>query len=159
MNNLSMNDLSMKKALENNTSVNKVPMKLMHLFIVLLFIPVQNSCTRYNDGNIGNLFGLWQMEKQYPDEGVLPPEHLFTSFQGGIICLRYVTQNTNMAGECYGEFLHKDDSLYIRLLEAELEIAALYYNMQPTDTFQISQLTSKKLILKNNRGEWLFRKR
>ncbi|MEG0992631.1 MAG: lipocalin-like domain-containing protein [Bacteroidales bacterium] len=126
----------------------------MNNFITFsLFILICTGCNQ-NNGNIGLLFGKWQLTSITNENEYTYHSAIFYNFQNNIIETIYVDNRQHYQG--FGEFVHKNDSLFIVMKEYNNTV-----NVElPGEkcSFQINELTSKKMTLSIYNKTWSFKK-
>lgn len=89
----------------------------MTVFVVCLTVIIMSGCTRHN-GDIGDLFGEWRLERLTADgqetdlyEETPDAPLLYTwAFQGNIIRINTIYAH-NRVFECFGTWMREDDLL------------------------------------------------
>ncbi|MBQ4344614.1 MAG: lipocalin-like domain-containing protein [Muribaculaceae bacterium] len=84
------------------------------IFCLLVIFIILPSCTR-NDGNIGDYFGRWKLEKITLDGDVRVYKYnnIFWSFQSSIIEMDEVNELYHSKISHYGSWFVEDDSLVL----------------------------------------------
>ena len=120
------------------------------LFFLILFC----SCTQ-NNGNIGPIFGQWQLTQIDKEDETSEIKAIFYSFQNNIIQTLKVSSTPDYE-QAFGLFTINKDSLFI-----EMNQGALHVNYElPTNkcSFGIRKLDKRYLILTQKNKIWHFRK-
>jgi hypothetical protein len=138
-------------------------MLIMGLILGLL----PTACT--NDGDIGDLYGQWQLTAVETSDSVLyAPSNCFLSFQSQTVQSRIVYPEAHVAANVTGNYQHVGDSLLMQFylvnddyenLTADTLMVRYYRFPTPRDMrFHILNLDNKKLILARGDALWSFRK-
>lgn len=116
---------------------------LLYIVVTLLAATVMPACT-HNNGDIGELFGTWQVEKTSGDAEVL-----YISFQGDIINLRGVKGETRTFTDyAWGNWSRSADDLTLSFPDNWFDnITPFFYTAEKTLVVHIDALTSSSLTL------------
>jgi hypothetical protein len=125
------------------------------------------ACT--NDGDIGDLYGQWQLTAVETSDSVLyAPSNCFLSFQSQTVQSRIVYPEAHVAANVTGNYQHVSDSLLMQFylvnddyenLTADTLMVRYYRFPSPRNMrFHILNLDNKKLILARGDALWSFRK-
>lgn len=114
-----------------STRIKAEVMKAMTVFVVCLSLVIMAGCTRHN-GDIGDLFGEWRLERltadgqetELYDDSSDGPLLYTWAFQGNIIRINTIYAH-NRVFDCFGTWMRDDDLL---------ELCFIYHdNSQGTD--------------------------
>ncbi len=124
------------------------------------------ACT--NDGDIGDLYGQWQLTEYSLDDTRYRPSQSFLSFQSQTVQARVVYTNIHSAANLTGNYQHLGDSLLMQFYvlsdnTEQLTADALslqYYGLATPDDvrLRVEHLDSKTLRLSSGKDYWNFRK-
>ncbi|MEG1617183.1 MAG: lipocalin-like domain-containing protein [Bacteroidales bacterium] len=129
----------------------------MKYLIVLSLSLLISGCTQ-NNGQIGDLFGLWILAEKYPTNHTEinnQDSRLFIAFQGEIVCLKNIVAPHSYK-ECFGKYKLSCDSITFEFLEGDLSIIN-DFNFNKKETFGINT-SKKKLTLSKEQCYWNFSK-
>jgi hypothetical protein len=123
------------------------------------------ACT--NDGDIGDLYGQWQLTEYSLDDTRYTPSQSFLSFQSQTVQARVVYTNIHSAANLTGNYQHLGDSLLMQFYvlsdnTEQLTADALslqYYGLATPDDvhLRVEHLDSKTLRLSSGKDYWNFR--
>lgn len=135
---------------------------------ILLFalLATLTACT--NDGDIGDLYGQWQLTSvQASDSSLYTPTNCFLSFQNRTVQTRIVYPEAHIAANVTGNYQHVGDSLLMQfylvnddfenLTADSLIVRYLRFTTPQNMRFRIDNLDRKKLILRSGETTWSFR--
>lgn len=134
--------------------------KWLWALIMLMPVFVATGCTRHN-GDIGDLFGEWRLEKLTADgdnvelysQDAGAPQLYTWAFQGNIIRLNTIYAH-NRVIECYGTWSLKDDILELLFIYKDNEIGtenryrppkAMHFSPDGITRLHVDRLTGKKM--------------
>lgn len=125
-------------------------MKKVYTFIIwiLLLAPVLAGCTR-NDGDIGELFGMWRVTSITIDETPMTDYSgsLYFAFQSSVFSMTYINEDTHGRTATYASWKYQGEDLLIDFAEpafAPLEISG----MQRGQNFvEVDEVKGNKLVL------------
>ncbi len=145
--------------------------KILSFLFSLLLLSIIPSCV--NDGDIGDLYGKWQLLRHTTGDTETAYRQSFMSFQNSVVQMQVVDADAHSYFSIWGNFVHRGDSLLCSFVsrdfvtgeaDAELLLPTLmekYFGMQVnTDNkigFRILRLDSKHLTLEQNNETWTFR--
>lgn len=142
----------------------KNKMMIRRILIGLFLGIVVPSCT-HNDGDIGPLFGKWQLIEMWENGTMTPHDSLYYNFQSSVIKLQLVHRGgiENRTDNYFGSYVREDDTLKFKIVEPswfETELPPVFkLKMNEEYTFYIEKLTSSKMILTRGEDErFVFRK-
>ena len=81
----------------------------MPLVVMLLYTA---SCT-HNDGDIGDLYGRWQLTEMHVGDSVARPNDIFFSFQSSVVFTSYCHYDIHEAQDFRGIYRREADSMLI----------------------------------------------
>ena len=135
----------------------------MKKYILGIIALVSLSCTK-NDGDIGHLFGKWQLKSYTENENTITFDSLFMSFQGNVMDIRKLDPKT-MCKQNYGLYENSGDSLFFYLSETDNSIDKFYLVLYKEFHFDsnkkrvaIEKLSKKKMTLEKSGRKWYFEK-
>lgn len=139
----------------------------MSRYLIVFLITICSLLTScQTNGNIGDLYGQWQLtDVQLPDSHIQTQDAFF-AFQNNVIFCRMLT-DAHYAGHFQGVWRQEGDSLLLSFYthESQKEITQkylmLYYYMygDPNDLrFGIQRLDEERMILTQGDCCWSFRK-
>ncbi len=114
------------------------------------------GCTK-NNGDIGDIFGLWRLVNLSEGNSVLlNDENMFIGFQSNVVTLRIVDVETNICSESYGNFIiDKNDSINVKISYGNVNDYKEF--MIDTNPFKAHiTIDKKELILKSGIKTWQF---
>lgn len=130
-------------------------MKKVFLLVGISFL--LSACT-HNDGDIGKLFGKWQLKEIRSEKESQAYHTIFYNFQNAIVWLQYL-ESDHVVKTAHGYFLHQQDNLHLQMTDlsdtADIHLFAL---PDMTVTFGIKKLTKKEMILTWDEKEWILKK-
>lgn len=142
----------------------KNKMMIRRILIGLFLGIVVSSCT-HNDGNIGPLFGKWQLIEMWENGTMTPHDSLYYNFQSSVIKLQLVHRGgiENTIENYFGSYVRENDILKFKIMEPswfDTELPPVFkLKMNEEYTFYIEKLTSSKMILTRGEDErFVFRK-
>jgi hypothetical protein len=132
----------------------------------LLALTALTACT--NDGDIGDLYGQWQLTEYSVRDTCYTPTQSFLSFQSQTVQARVVYSDLHTAANLTGNYQQPGDSLLLQFYVLsdnieELTVDALsqkYYGFAtPRDLrFHLDLLNKNHLRLSAGGDYWIFRK-
>lgn len=123
--------------------------------IPLLFLYFFPSCVQ-NNGNIGLIFGKWQLSKVITPESQVSYPHIFYNFQNNIIETLHIIDQRDYV-QAFGNFILNEDSLYINMKQ-NFNTDVDYQLPKQNCAFKIKQLTNNILVLSIEDKEWILKK-
>jgi len=143
----------------------KNKMMIRRILIGLFLGIVVTSCT-HNDGDIGPLFGKWQLIEMWENGTMTPHDSLYYNFQSSVIKLQLVHRGgiENRTDDYFGSYVREDDILKFKIMEPSWfefkpDLSVFKLEMDKEYTFYIEKLTSSKMILTRGEDErFVFRK-
>lgn len=123
--------------------MKKLSNTLLYMLVTLLAATVLPACT-HNNGDIGELFGTWQVEMTSAEAEVL-----YVSFQGDIINLRGVKAETrSFTDYAWGNWSRSADDLTLSFPDNWFDNAAPFFHTgEKSFTVHIDALSSSALTL------------
>lgn len=117
------------------------------------------GCTQ-NNGNIGNLFGQWQLKEIITQESSINPEgRLFIAFQNNIILFKEISHETHGYTIITGNYKQNDNILSVNLFEGNPDVLNCFLITNKKDpVFFIKELDRNLLIIVQDGKEWIYRK-
>lgn len=142
-------------------SMTKTPLRALLAATALL----ATACT-HNDGDIGDLYGRWQLTEMQVADSTATPRDLFFSFQSSVIFVSYSHYETHEASDYAGNYVHSGDSLLIEMVprygssEPLQEFMSMRWGMADYDNIRLRVEALDKKVMRLSREEdyWLFRK-
>ena len=135
----------------------------MKKYILGIIALVSLSCTK-NDGDIGHLFGKWQLKSYTENENTITFDSLFMSFQGNVMDIRKLDPKT-MFKPNYGLYENSGYYLFFYLSETDNSIDEFYLDLYKEFHFDsnkelvaIEKLSKKKMTLEKRGRKWYFEK-
>ena len=133
------------------------------LLAVLACLPT--ACT-HNDGNIGDLYGRWQLTEMQVADSTATPDDLFFSFQSTVIFVSVNHYELHEAIDYTGSYAHVGDSLFIRMVphdsvgEGLRQFMATRWGMPDHShiRLRIEEQDKKRMRLSHEDDYWQFRK-
>ncbi len=132
----------------------------------LLALTALTACT--NDGDIGDLYGQWQLTAYSVHDTLHTSTQSFLSFQNATVQARVVYTDLHAAANLTGNFRHTTDSLFLQfyVLSDNVEeltadtLAHRYFGFpSPSDLrFGVDLLNDNHLRLSAEGDYWVFRK-
>ena len=135
----------------------------------VFFLVVVNSlllfCSCTNDGDIGDLYGRWQLTDMQVSDSTSQPDDLFLSFQSSVVFFSVSQYELHNATDYRGGFQHRGDSLIMKFvpldgigdnLSAELR-NRLGWTDRNNVRLHIDQLNKSRLRLSRGNDYWSFR--
>lgn len=122
------------------------------------------SCT--NDGDIGELYGNWQIKEISKTDTVSTPSHLFLSFQSNVVYARVIVEDAHYGWELHGKFTHTGDSLIMtyfpmdnvgEILRQYIEGEFLFDNYKNI-RLRVDYLSDSHMRLSQEDSHWTLRK-
>ena len=132
---------------------------MKQIAFLLAIIALLPACTQ-NNGNIGPLFGRWQLlEIALPDSSINPEGTLYLSFQNEVVLFQRLADDGHSTHTYFGTFVHTADSLLTNLSHDDHTVLS-YFHITDTTTpaFAVKQLDRKRLILAAGDTTWIYRK-
>lgn len=86
---------------------------IVSMMVLMVAVLAPTSCTK-NNGNIGNLFGMWQIQSiEVNGQDATPTtETLYLAFQSNSLLLRGAN-DTHQTNEVFGVFVHEGDKIQL----------------------------------------------
>ena len=86
---------------------------IVSMMVLMVAVLLTSSCTK-NNGNIGDIFGMWQIQSiQVNDQDATPTtKTLYLSFQSNALLLRGAN-DSKRTDEVYGSFVHEGDNIQL----------------------------------------------
>lgn len=142
-------------------SMTKTPLRALLAATALLAA----ACT-HNDGDIGDLYGRWQLTEMQVADSTATPRDLFFSFQSSVIFVLASDYDRHEANDFAGNYIHTGDSLIIEMVprygssEPLQEFMAARWGMPEHDNIRLRVEALDKKVMRLSREEdyWLFRK-
>ena len=135
-------------------------MKRIALYIII-FIGLLVSCTQ-NNGNIGPLFGKWQLREIQTEDNLTAYDSIFYNFQSNIVQLQHLNPYHGIISfpPLTGFFTHTADELVLDIRNCDTwYIQRYFYLPDTTVVFNIEELSNKKMNLRLDDGTvYRFRK-
>lgn len=145
---------------------------LATIFVLFLTVLVVPSCT--NDGDIGDLYGQWQLRQYQRGDSVATFDEAFMSFQNSVVQMQVSNSDAHRSFSIWGNFQHVGDSLFLDFTVTAIvkgEMASppsisdllLQYFALPVDStnssrLRILRLDDGKLHLERGGEVWQYRK-
>ncbi len=134
------------------------------LSVSLLISYTLSSCT--NDGDIGDLYGNWQIKEISKIDTIATPSHLFLSFQSNVVYARVVDEEAHFGWELHGKFSHIGDSLMMTYFPMDNvgEILQQYikdeflFDDYKNIRLRVDHLNDSHMILSQGNSRWTLHK-
>ncbi len=130
----------------------------MNRYIIssLLLFFCLTSCVQ-NNGNIGDLFGLWNLKEIAQSDNInttIPNTH-FIAFQSSVVSLRLVDPHTSVAREAHGSYQRERDSIHLQITDGEQNLYESFGFEGPNTSFRLT-LSKKRMLLERDEEQWTF---
>ncbi len=126
------------------------------LFLTFLLL-LSVSCKKRPKN--GDLDGFWQLQQlvEFASSATeandtLYPKKQYLSFQLDLMSLQ------SPQGTCLGRFDHTGDSLFINMLEGDLQFMKQYGASTLSPRYKVVRLNSDRMVLRSGESELSFRK-
>lgn len=127
------------------------------VFVLIGTFFLLSACT-HNDGDIGKLFGKWQLEEVRSEKESQAYCTIFYNFQNSIVWLQYL-ESEHVVKNAHGYFQHRQNDLHLQMTDlSDTAYIHLFALPDTTITFKIKELTKKKMILTWDEKEWILKK-
>ncbi len=123
------------------------------------------ACT--NDGDIGDLYGNWQLRDCYVDDTLTHPNRVFMKFQDLTVEAQVVYPAVHLTATAVGNYRHEGDSLHAEFLHFSDDYEGLtlqpflskYFGFDSPESlhFKIEHLDRTELRLSRGEEYWNFR--
>ena len=126
---------------------------------------ILSACT-HNDGDIGDLYGRWQLTEMRVADSIATPNDLFFSFQSSVIFVSVCNYDLHEAIDYAGNFIHSGDSLCIGMVprdsvgEGLRSFMSTRWGMADYDDvrLRIEALDRQQLLLSRSEDYWQFQR-
>ncbi len=127
--------------------------RAIKILTIIITIVAFNSCTQ-NNGNIGDLFGLWHIDELIDDNQSSDEyqDNLFLAFQSEVTTLTEV-YDYNQSDIKYGSWSREGDALYLIFDEPAYVPFAVSGFSVGTNECTIIELNSSSLILEHQSND------
>jgi hypothetical protein len=133
--------------------------------IFLVLATAITSC--YNDGDIGDLYGRWQLQEYVVADSIVRPNNLFLSFQNKTVQAQVLYSSAHVTATATGSYQQTADSLCMEfiLLNDDYENLSLhplfdkYFKFDTTQAlhFHLDKLNRSELWISQGNDYWHFR--
>ena len=120
-------------------------MKRILLYTILFFF--FTSCLQ-NMGNIGPIFGKWQLKELQTESKTVVYDSIFYNFQRKYIYLQKLAEIPHVVYHNVGYFIRTDDELMLDIRDCAIERIGIYQLPDTTATFKVLELSNKKMVLR-----------
>lgn len=115
------------------------------------------ACT-HNNGDIGDLFGKWQLQEVKNEKETISYNHIFYNFQHAVVILQYL-ESTHVVKDARGYFIHEQDSLHLHMVDLSDTVYIHRFALPDTAVaFEIKKLTRNEMVLSHEGSEWFLKK-
>ena len=118
---------------------------MKRIAIYIIFTGLFISCTQ-NNGDIGYLFGKWQLREIQTANESVAYDSVFYNFQGGVVELQRILPYY-AADRAWGYFKHNQNELTLTIRNRALHEMAKYQLPDTLVTFKVQELTNKGMTL------------
>ena len=125
-----------------------------YIYSIILSIIFLCNCTQ-NNGNIGDIFGKWQLQNATTNSEVFHLNNIYFNFQATVFEIQQRIGDHGINNQ-YGVFNIYEDSLYINLENNFIINDEI--TLSKNESFTIELLNKKKLIISNKEISLEFRK-
>lgn len=141
---------------------------IRHLFTLCFGVGLLLSLSScQNDGDIGDLYGQWQLTDITTADTLVSPRDLYIAFQSQVFFAYITGTDAHYSGKLKGTWQQQNDSLYLSFYSTEEQIETDTWYIQhhfcfdgnPKDLRFGLRLSSSSMVLTNGKqSQWKFRK-
>ena len=140
---------------------------MIRRFLALCFPTIALLSGCQNNGEIGDLYGQWQLTQINTPDTLASPQHLFLAFQSQVFFARITGTDAHYSGTLKGSWRQSGDSLFLSFYSSEGQLASDAWYVQhhfgfggdPADLRFGLQLSPRSMILtQEEASHWTFRK-
>ena len=129
---------------------------MKRIVIYLIFAVLVVSCTQ-NDGDIGHLFGKWQLREKITADESVAYDSIFYNFQSRVVELQRVYPEY-VVERAWGYFKHNEDELVLTINNRSSSAVEIFQLPDTLAIFEVQELTNKKMVLRLDETTYRFRK-
>ena len=118
---------------------------MKRIAIYIIFTGLFISCTQ-NNGDIGYLFGKWQLREIQTADQSVAYDSIFYNFQGGIVELQRILPYYATA-RAWGYFEHSQNELKLTICDRDVSEMKQFQLPNTLVTFKVQELTNKRMTL------------
>ena len=116
------------------------------IWILFVMLSLCSSCTR-NDGDIGELFGMWRVSAISIDGEDMPDYtgSMYFSFQSSVFSMTYINEETHNRTATYASWRYQGDDLIIDFCEPKFPPIGMSGMLSGQNLVRVGEICGGKL--------------